>query len=627
MKCNPRSLLLCFALPALAAGLCLTFGSGCGNQHLPPPKPPAPRYPDLGEKPNVPEYMAGTIWERVELGNIGGFPISGYGLVVNLDHTGDNRQLPTAIKQYMVKEMVKRGFGSPLLAGFKQQTPDAVLADDRVSVVEIDGLLPPGCRKGQQFDVRVSVLPRANTTSLAGGELYQTDLARDGADPHNPFNKVTVLGQSRGPVFVNPAYALQAGEQPTGSARLALRSGIVMNGGMAVADRPIFLRLRQPQTSISRNIEQRIINRFGGEHGVAYAHDEGLVSVFVPTVYGTNWQHFIGVVLHTYLNDSPAFETMRAKQLAEEAVKPDANLGDISYCWEALGEPSMPFVSRLLTDPSPKIAFAAARAAAFIGDESGAAQNALLEMARTPNHPFQLNAVQVLGELPPSPMVNRMLRDLVDSDSTLVRIEAYKILARNRDESIISQAVPNDPNDQKFILDVVPSKGPPLIYATRSGDPRIGILGVPPRVSDPILFSALNNQLTISTDSADDFLTIFYRDPLRSDPIKMLTRHDVSEIVRRLGGLAEEGQTPLDFSYAQIVAILQDLSAQQQLVADRDGTAVTAAFLLQKPPMLEQAVSDAPIIDQGRPQKEEGPEVGQSGDLPDAAALSNGRPQ
>src|SRR5207302_5725557 len=128
----------------------------------------------------------------------------------------------------------------------------------------------------------------------------------------------------------------------------------------------------------------------------------------------------------------------KARLLAEEAKKPGASLEDISYCFEGIGKPALAFLAPLLLDKRPEVAFAAARAAAYIGDDSMAAENSLFDMARTAHHPFQLNAVQVLGSLRNNEALNHLLRELLESDETLVRVEAYKILARNHDPSIYS---------------------------------------------------------------------------------------------------------------------------------------------------------------------------------------------
>src|SRR5205814_1658827 len=110
--------------------------------------------------------------------------------------------------------------------------------------------------------------------------------------------------------------------------------------------------------------------------------------------------------------------------LAAEAVKPGAPLMDISYCWEGIGEESLPVVQKLYTNASADVAFAAARAGAFIGDSS--ADETMQEIARNDSNPFQLNAVKVLGALPTSPRVDRMLGALLATKNALVRVEAYR---------------------------------------------------------------------------------------------------------------------------------------------------------------------------------------------------------
>ena len=51
-----------------------------------------------------------------------------------------------------------------------------------------------------------------------------------------------------------------------------------------------------------------------------------------------------------------------------------------------------------------------------------------------------------------------------------MRINAYKVLAAHGDPRVISRPIADN-----FVLDVVDCKGPPLIYATRSGEPRLAL--------------------------------------------------------------------------------------------------------------------------------------------------------
>ncbi|HET6252359.1 MAG TPA: flagellar basal body P-ring protein FlgI [Tepidisphaeraceae bacterium] len=583
----------------------------------------------------VPAFLHGTVWEKVDVGNTEPFQVSGYGLVVNLDNTGDSTA-PVAVKEYIEKQMYTHDFGSKLNPVWKNQSPERVLSDKRVAIVQVIGLLPPGIRKDQTFDVVVQALPNNSTSSLAGGQLYLTDLKINGADPSDPFSKINGYAQSKGFVFVNPAYALNKDVHANPAIRKSLRNGTIMDGAVAKYDRPLFLRLRQPEARISRFIEQRIIARFQ-DTTVAKAEDEGVVEIYVPPSYRGDWKHFSRLVTHLFLESSPEVAAHKAKMLADEAQKPNALLEDISYCWEGIGPAALPVIEPLLMDKRPEVAFAAARAGAFIGDPTGASNMALLEMARNANNPFQLNAIETLGGLPPSASVNQMMRDLLDNDGAQVRIEAYKVLARNHDQSVHSHVVTEDPDNQKFVLDIVPSKGPPIIYATRTGMPRIAIIGTMPQIITPVMFSAMNERLTISSRESGDAVTIFFRTPAAKDangvthdrtpdPVKMVSGPNIAEVVQRLGGICNEGEKPLDFTYSEVVAILERLHVEKKLVAEADGQNIPAAFVLQEPSALQNMIYNAPSIDTGRPQGEEHPKVGTSMNFdPAAEAAMAGR--
>jgi hypothetical protein len=588
----------------------VTLLAGCTVSKEATPKPIA-KYSILPPLANLPDVFKNTVLEKAETQNLGPLRASNYSLVVNLDYTGDSTA-PTPVRDYIIKEMAKRGFGSPNTPGMDALSPEKVLADKRVAIVRVDGYIPVGARKGQTFDVQVSALETGNnsTTSLAHGQLYSTSLTPEGADVRDPGQEVGILATvADSPLFVNPVYALSS--HPTDpAAKASLRYAIVMGRARTTEDRSIILRVRNPQYSTSRIIEGRINQRFQ-DSTVARAFDEGLVQLFVPESFHGDWEHFVGLATHLYLPSNTAFNVVMARRLADEAAKPNADLMDISYAWEGLDKDALPIITPLMTSNSPELAFAAARAAAFIGDPS--AQEVLLEMARTKHHPFQLNAVQTLGALPPSPAIDQMLRSLLDSDEDLVRIEAYRILAENQDSAIYSRLIPgNDPATAKFILDIVPSSGPPLIYASRRGLPRIAVIGGKPALNLPILFSAFDDRLSIVSHPTEQNVTIFYRNQdLPSGSITVLSHPDVAELIARLGGEGPIDAPNLDFCYADIVAILQKLADDQQVVAvasNDSQTPVPTPFVLQALPHMNDAIENAPLIpDQARPQADATP--------------------
>ncbi len=601
------------------AGLALIGMVGCNHDDKPVHQPIAlkPLYPTLPPK-NVPVVFKNSLLERCDLSNTDMFQVSGYGLVVNLAGTGDS-QAPNLVRNYIVELMVKHKWGSSL-SGIAMPTPEQALRDPRVAIVQVDGLLPPGVRQGQPFDVQVSAMPNGNTTSLAGGDLLETELRVRGANPTDPGGAVNVYARAVGPLFVNPAYALDSKAADDPAARRSLRSGWVMNGARSLADRPLAIRLRTPSMRMSRFIEDRVNSRFQEikPNVIAAAQDEGMVNFFVPPDFLGDWEHFSGVVMHLYLDGSPEFAATKAKELADDAVKPNAPLMDISYAWEGIGKGALPVIldRQLMSSPNQDIAYAATRAAAFLGDQS--APQALVNMARMPEHKFQINAIQALGALRNSPAINEMLRPLLDSPQTLVRLEAYKMLARNGDNSVFSTPVKSG-----FKLDVVRSGALSVIYATRRGEPRIAVIGNRTSLQMPVTFTAMDGRLSISSDAANRIVTIFYRpaEPpggvrtreaeAQLEPIKILSQPDIAEIIARLGGEGGDGNRTLNFNYGQIVSILSNLTGQQKLVASAGGVTKPAEFMLQELPGTQDTIYNAPVItDQGRPQADEPGKVG-----------------
>ena len=597
MRFMTTQLRFCIAIACAAAAV--SFGSaGCKKT---PPAQQVSRYPSLPLK-EVPPYLKDTILERADFLDTQPLPISGFGLVSRLRGTGNNQQIPTAVRNYIVKEMVKNGIGSHNTPDEKRVTPEEMLNDPSIAVVRVDAYVPPGARDGDRYDVQVSALDGSTTSSLAGGSLYRTELKVDGANTVQPAYKVDVLGLAQGPVFVNPSYLLGGVNANTPAGKNSVRFGIVMQGGVANETRPLVIKLRQPQRSMARVIEILIEERFANyrtqpTEKFASAKDEGIVVVVLPRQFHGDWEHFVGIVSHMFLTNSPNVRTLKAKVLADEAVKPGAALDDISLAWEAVGPSSLPYVAPLMTHASPDVAFAASRAAAYLGD--AAAVDALTRIAMTPDHPFQLNAVRILGDLTPSPQVNAALRTLLASNESLVRVEAYKVLARNSDPSVYSKQIGN-----KFILDIVLSDGKPIVYASRSGAPRLAIIGNKPSINLPAMFSAMDDQLTISSSANQKGVTIYYRGPSAREPVTIFSNPDLAEIAARLGGEGPGQERMLNFAYGDIVAILQAICETREVTAYAQGQKTVASFMLQESSGITDSVFNAPVIggDPGRAQ-------------------------
>jgi flagellar basal body P-ring protein FlgI len=595
----------------IAAALLAALAVGCVTQpeSLTTPQP----YVDQGYKPGLAPFMRGTVYERTDMGNTQLYPVTGYSLVVNLQNTGDNSAIPTAVRAALIKRMELSGFGQHNDPRFTNLQPEQILRDPRVAVVQVIGLLPVGARRGQLFDVTVRAMPRSRTTSLTHGHLYNTELRNRGLEQPGGGGEILAYADA-GDVFVNPVYALETPgpdvlpppdaprNYDSSQAVASLRTGTVLAGGRVTEDRPVFLNLRVPQASIARAIERRVNNRFpqqDGDRAAAAAQDEGLVYLYVPYSFQGDWRHFTEVVNHLYVNDSPDYAARRTHELMEEAVKPNAELTDISYCLEGLGPAATPMYESLMYDSDPAVVYAAARAAVFCGD--AAALEKLETIATDARHPYQLAAVRTLGELPQSPAVDRRLEPLLASDQALVRIEAYKILAAHGDIRVITRTLPSG-----FKLDIVDSGGTPMVFATRTGEPRLAVFGpITVSLAPPVIFSAMDSRFTLSTDDVGGNVTLYYRDPRRIEPVRMRSGPTMVELISRLGGMALPEEEHLEMSYAEAVAIVQGLvDAHAVFGTDDNGKSIQAPFVLDQPTELTEAIVNS-ALDQ-RPQADPG---------------------
>jgi hypothetical protein len=456
--------------------------------------------------------------------------------------------------------------------------------------------------------------------------LYQADLKQGGANPADPGGgKVEVEAQAAGDIFVNPSYVLDPNID-TAASRFSLKSGVILAGSRVLKDRPLILRLRSPGARQARAIEQRIIERFqedvdddlrsaSGADGatskkVANASDEGVVWVYVPRDYTNDVDHFIGVMRHLYMQGgNPAFAAQKARELANAALQKDAPLADISFCWEGLGKSALFAITPLMSNPNPDVQFAAARAAVFLGDR--AAEQVLLDIACTPGNRFRVTAVRTLAELPAKPRVDRMCRALLDSDEAKVRIEAYQMLVKHKDSTVYTRWIKNGTRE-KFALDLVQSSGKPLIWASRQGVPRLAVFGNMTQLEAPMLFTALDDRLTINFDGEGSPVTLFYRGEELPKPAQATSSPSLAQVVAELAGDTDgAGSNGFRFGYADIVGILQEMVDKKMISGSHGQGRLLASFMLQDPrediaPPTERgvvrdgprAVSDAPPPDE-----------------------------
>jgi flagellar P-ring protein precursor FlgI len=192
--------------------------------------------------------------------------LSGYGLVVGLDGTGDQTTQTPFTVQSILAMLQQKGVNIP--AGSQLQLKN-------VAAVMVTASLPAFAQPGQTIDVTVSSM--GNAKSLRGGTLLMTPL--QGADGQ-------VYGIAQGNVVVGGAGAQSGGAQVQVN-HLAVGK---ISGGATVeravasnlgADNQIRLELKQMDFATASRVTEAINDKFGP--GVATALDGRVIRVRTPS--------------------------------------------------------------------------------------------------------------------------------------------------------------------------------------------------------------------------------------------------------------------------------------------------------------------------------------------------------
>ena len=192
--------------------------------------------------------------------------LTGYGLVVGLDRTGD-RARGRRGAAYTVQSIANmlREFGVTV-------NPD-VLGSRNAAAVLITATLEPFQGAGSRLDVTVSALGDAR--SLSGGVLLQTPLL-------NPATK-TQHALAQGPLVTGAAQASSEGTTVTvnspNTGRVPNGAIVTKNPPIAMNDAEVGLVLRRPNFTTAQKITDAINEVFAD---AAETRDAGLVRVQVP---------------------------------------------------------------------------------------------------------------------------------------------------------------------------------------------------------------------------------------------------------------------------------------------------------------------------------------------------------
>jgi flagellar basal body P-ring protein FlgI len=495
--------------------------------------------------------MGNTVGGSAFLSNGRYLVVRGYGLVVGLGKNG-SKECPEPLRGQMLQEIHKQMENGGIYSMDKIDLSARNLLESMdTAVVEVTGSIAPGACKGAKFDVQVQAVAGTDTRSLEGGRLYTCSLHVFRQDSQGNDLEGKAVAKASGPIFQNiVASGSGATTQPDA------RQGLVLGGGENTVERTMELTLGSDSHRLARQIMNRINEHFGNGHQIADAKSPSRIVVQAPTDWKNNEEHFYELVVHLPLVREEEFLTSYAKGLMGLLKDPTAPAEDIALVLEASGQSAVDVAQGFYTDSNRAVRYYAARVGLRLRDST--AVDVLAREAAEVGSPFREAALAELSHASDVAVARIPLRALINDANVKIRILAYEGLARHNDEKIQRYKC----GLGSFTLDVVPSTGQPLIYATRAMEGRIGLIGQNVHCQPPFFYLHPSHAISVSAEAGKDQVTLVRRAPFGqvSEPFQVPL--DLGQMIHFMGDTAEVDENTgkvrgLGLSYTEVLDVLQ----------------------------------------------------------------------
>jgi hypothetical protein len=466
-------------------------------------------------------------------------PVEGFGLVGGLNGTGSAECSPpirTYLKQYILTQLPER------------VNVDKFIESRDTAVVYVEGIIPAAALKNQSFDVKVTALPGTQTISLENGWLYGTELMLKGT-----FGISTrLLAKAGGPLFIDKI----------GTSKPDKKLAYVLGGGKVAEENTINLVIRKPDYRAISLVRNRLDERFG--YGTAKVVSRDRIELNVPAKYKGQKQRFAEIVRAFYIDNRPESSRERIKTLVGKlASSPDKDIYEIAL--EAIGNESLGELSNLLNSSDEQVRLRAARCMLNLGSDQGLP--VLREIAMDRSSAYRLEALQAISTAARRDDISAISRRLLRDNNFDLRLAAFEQLQKIDDFAVKKRQVA-----RSFYLEQTAQTGRKEIFVSRSGQPRIALLGTPIYCRDSIFVQSPDGNITINASPGDNYVSIIRKHPRRPDVILQLkSSFDLIDIILTL---CEEPSTKdkqerqgLGVSYSDMITLLKQMCDKRVITA------------------------------------------------------------
>ncbi len=486
-----------------------------------------------GARSGPAQDLGTTVGSLVEVIYPESISVEGFGLVGGLRGTG-SLECPPQIRSYLTQYIMAQ------LPAETMSKAESLINSTDTAVVLVEAVIPVQDAKSQYFDVKVTALPGTQTTSLEGGWLYRTELKITGS-----FGITTeILADAEGPVFTDEI----------STSGIDKRTGYILAGGKALAEYNIRLVFEKPDFKLSNIIRNRLNERFGRD--IAMAISPGQIELKVPTIYKERRKRFVSIVRTMYLAGTPEMTLKRISHYAGELARtPEKEESEIAL--EAIGNQSLVELAALLNSSYEQVRLRAARCMLNLGSNAGL--QTLRQIAMDRSSAYRLEALESITTAARPDEAVSVARMLLRDGDFEIRLNAYEQLRKLDDAAITRKAI-----NRNFYLEQVVRTEQKMIYAFRSGQPRIVLFGAPIYCNRGIFIQSPGGEITINAPVDQGTVSIIRTHPKRPSVIaQMKSSFELGDIIRKLctepAIEGEKGRGGLGVSYADATALLKQM--------------------------------------------------------------------
>jgi flagellar basal body P-ring protein FlgI/glutaredoxin-related protein len=484
-----------------------------------------------------------TIGSLVDVYSTDIIPVEGIALVGGLDGTGSVK-CPPGVKNYLKKYIMEK-------LDRKSNIEEFINSENTAPVV-VQGVMPTLKSRNEKFDVKISIVPNTDTTSLNGGQLWGVDLYEKG----RMGDALRLLATAEGSVYI---------DRLEFDKKTDYTSGYVLNAGRSRDEYKISLILKKPNYKTAAAVRNRINERF--ESDTAQAVSPDAIRVRVPKYYKKQKRRFIAVVRSLYLIDNKELNEKRVKKHTRQMI-----VGSEKYrheiFLEALGSQGKNRLKVLLNSSNTDVRLRAARCLLDIGSEDGL--NVLRELALEENSDYSKQALQAIAKAAGRDQISSVARRLLYSQNLDLKLTAYEILADIGDIYINRQFVGGN-----VFLDRITQTDKKLIYAYRKNRPRIVIFSAPLSLKGDIFAQTSDGKITVNAPAGAGEVTILRKHPGKSykQPIRLKSSFELEDIIQTLVNppvtTKGSGRSPgIGATYGQTLEIIKKLTQSPVLDAE-----------------------------------------------------------